>query len=220
MFRVGVGYETNENETPVKPKGTLKGDLEVKQEATRACVHCTAPAMPIRRADFLSAMRSQRSYSGSSLPHTPFDTRRYEPLLRAASQLAGRDDLLVLTSGDSATRKLVLNFYEHASRLRFHRVLVLCWTGALAQELSARGIAAYNSSADLANWSQSKHVLSHVQRVFLERLSATTALVANGTDVLLADADCIFLRDFRQLFRSLPQASILAQPDNCKRYGI
>ena len=121
--------------------------------------------------------------------------------------------MVVISSGDSATASLVLNWLHHAHALQFHNSIVLCWDRALHARLRRLRISAAHDSSDaLKRWCPTR-LVNHLQRVFMERLVALAALVISGLDVLHSDADCLFLRDFRP-FLQQPEVHIVAQPDS------
>ena len=143
-------------------------------------------------------------------PHSPDDSR-YAPLIRLA-RIVATAGMVVVTSGDAATAQLVLNWVHHARALAIDSFVVLCWDASIYELLQRLHIASYDSSAALRAWCPPVQQYYHAQRVFMERLVAIGALILSGLSVLHADADCLFLRDFRPWFTD-PNVQIFAQAD-------
>ena len=144
-------------------------------------------------------------------PHSPEDSR-YAPLVQLARGVA-TGGMVVVTSGDSATARLVINWMQHSRAVGINNSVVLCWDASIYQILQQLRVASYDSSAALRAWCPPVQMYYHIQRVFMERLVAIAALALSGLSVLHADADCLFLRDFRPWFAD-PYVQIYAQVTN------
>ena len=144
------------------------------------------------------------------LPHLPDPKTHYAALVREAKRVQSRG-LVVLTSGDWDYRELVLNWVQHAHKLRWFNSLVAAMDRELFDELRRRNIPVADLSSLLLAWNDTC-LQRHIQAVRMERQLAVAALVASGLDVLHTDATCVFLRDFLPFLRSL-DADVLAQRD-------
>ena len=127
-------------------------------------------------------------------PHS-FDppTEHYAGLVTTARSVA-RDNFVVMAAADFDYRLVVLNWYAHARRVGIRNAFVLSMDTDLHEDLRRRRVPSVDNAANTDAWNTTC-LQRHIQRVRMERQLAAAALVAAGLDVLLTDADVVFLRD-------------------------
>ena len=149
-------------------------------------------------------------------PHEP-DPRQpeYRGLARLGRRVA-TDSLVLLAAADWDFRRIVRNWLSHARALSYTNTLVLSMDTELHSDLTARGVASFDSSMNVAAWNRTC-LQRHVQRVRTERLLALAALVRARLDVLLCDATVVFVRDVLPTLRAAAAAGadLIGQRHEC-----
>ncbi len=148
-------------------------------------------------------------------------TRRREPpanpdysALLAAAKAVAIQKVVILAAADFDYRELALNWVAHVRARGHANALLLAMDSELVAELSRRGIAHADNSANLAAWNATC-LQRHVQAVRTERHVAAAALVAASYDVLLCDVTAVFSADpMPYLLDASRQADVLFQRDD------
>ena len=149
------------------------------------------------------------------IPHRP-DAAHYGTLVNLARPIADKaGGLLLVTVADFDYRELALNWVAHARKLGHANTLVLSMDTELHALLTARGVASFDDSANLAAWNHTC-LQRHIQAVRMERHVAVAALIAAGIDVLYTDATAVLLsREVVASLRAQPaELDVLLQRDD------